>query len=164
MPPYQYFWRLPNGEYYYSPAPEGRCPAVAAVSLMNNINVQSLNQFAYAIDGVAIDSSAIGTPQSLFSSLVSQTAPLANATAIYGESLLSVTQCAPVMEKNPISCRPGGNVTLIRDKNLSEILVSNGSCKAQQPFDSSDSTVMAASMCPTFPIGAGRIVIGATNV
>jgi hypothetical protein len=106
-----YYWNLGNGSALWYPA--NACgPLRVAVTLSGDINTINPDAFAYADSGVAVHSSAIGAPFSVYAP-ENNTAPEFNALLReYGSSVVNTTQCVPVMVKNPISCRRGGTVIL----------------------------------------------------
>ena len=71
---------------------------------MGSLNTFCPIDFVYSMDGVAVRSSAIGAPQVLFSPSFRDTrapTPLQAAMLSYGSSLVDLTQCAPVLKRNP---------------------------------------------------------------
>lgn len=107
-----YEWRLPNGSYLASGGNWGTCPSRWAVTLMGGINFFNASQYAYADLGVAVKSTAIGAPVSIYggdpATGVSSSFP--GFIGKFGSSALETTQCVRVMPSNPVSCHRGGDL------------------------------------------------------
>jgi hypothetical protein len=134
------------------------------VTLAANININNPNTFAYADMGVAVHSSAIGTPITVYSSQL-ETAPDFNALfGVYGPNIVNTTQCVPVMRRNPISCRTGGTVTVDTSSQQVSAVSADGRCMYTASFllSVTKNSVMVKKMCPYDDIGQGTIVIGGT--
>lgn len=166
-PTRDYSWDLKNGSSFYVPANAGGCPTRTALYLADTINNVDPDAYAYADLGVAIQSNAIGTPVSVYSTQ----ANLGQLYSNYDLSLLNTTQCVPVMSKNPIQCRKGG--TLERDvaSNALTATSADGGCTGTLPFPffnvsiPAQQNLMANFMCPAGgpgSIGKGTIVMSGT--
>jgi hypothetical protein len=159
-----YYWDFGNGSAFFIPANGGGCPTRYATMLAGNVNPVNPDVFAYADGGVAVLSSAIGTPLSIYSSQPNAAPDFNSLLNKYGPSVVSTTQCVPVMRQNPITCRPGGTVSLgSYQMNLTS---SDGLCfyPAEFPFfDPLKDNTMASIMCAHGQVGQGTIVMGASG-
>ena len=157
----QYLWQTPTGKYFRVWQDAGACPPRYAVALMNNINTQNPDEFAYADQGVAVDRSAIGAPYTIYSSDPTISPNLSLALAKHGEDLLEITQCVPVMTSNPVSCRTGGSVRVISTQSTPEIYVSSQNCSQTNPTQVLlPGCVMSMGICIHDEIGQATIVLG----
>ena len=167
----QYLWKTLDGNYFRVWPNLGTCPPRYAVALMNNINTQNSDEFAYEDLGVAVDRSAIGAPYTIYSSNPTISPNLSLALAQHGEDLLEIIQCVPVMTSNPVSCRTGGSVipTLSRTGNVingysSQIVginVISGKCSQFAPINGAASgNAMSMAICMHDEIGQATIVLG----
>lgn len=133
--------------------------------LAGNVNPVNPDVFAYADGGVAVLSSAIGTPLSIYSSQPNTAPDFNSLLEKYGPSVVTTTQCVPVMSQNPITCRRGGTISLgSYQMNLTS---SDGLCfyPAEFPFfDPLKENTMASVMCAHGQVGQGTIVMGASGV
>jgi hypothetical protein len=164
--PEDYSWNLGNGSSLFIQANMGWCPTREAVTLSGGINIVNPDDYAYADTGVAVHSSAIGTPISVYSSEKIDDPELNILLELHGSSVVGTTQCVPVMEQNPISCRKGGFVSV--DLASSSISVSddNISCSYTEQHllnPATYPTSMIMKMCPHGEVGQGTIVLGAVG-
>lgn len=157
-----YSWKLANGSSFFIPANAGGCPTRQAVTLAGNINVFNPAAFAYADEGVAVHSTAIGTPISVYSSQKDTGTGLNDLLSIYGSSVVSTAQCVPVMVKNPISCHRGGAIE-VDSATEATVISDDGMCSYTEQFllNPEDSSVMVMQMCSHGDVGQGTIVLGA---
>lgn len=158
----EYYWDLGNGSAFFIPANAGGCPTRFATVLAGNVNSVNPDVFAYADGGVKVIGSAIGTPPSIYSSQPNIAPDFNTLLDMYGWSVVSTTQCVPVMRTNPIACRRGGTITLGSSQmNLTSI---DGRCthNAEFPFYNplTDNT-MASKMCAYGEVGQGTIIMDA---
>jgi hypothetical protein len=158
-----YYWNLGNGSALAYPA--NACgPSRIALTLSGDINTINPDAFAYADSGVAVHSSAIGAPFSVYAPN-NNTAPEFNVLLReYGSSVVNTSQCVPVMAKNPISCRRGGTV-ILQQNNVMNLISDDGLCNYVTAFpfiNTSTSSTMAQKMCAHDQVGQGTIVIGGT--
>ena len=160
----EYYWDLGNGSAFFIPANAGGCPTRFATVLAGNVNSVDPDVFAYADGGVEVPGNAVGTPLSIYSSRPNVAPEFTSLLDMYGQSVVSTTQCVPVMRKNPITCRRGGTITL--GPSQMNLTSSDGRCKhkAELPFYSplTDNT-MASAMCAYGEVGQGTIVMGASG-
>ena len=158
----QYLWQIPNGTYFRVWPNVGTCPPRYAVALMNNINTQNPDAFAYGDEGVAVDRSAIGAPYTFYSSNPTKSPNLSLALAQHGEDLLEITQCVPVMTSNPVSCRTGGSVT--KTTISPTITVTGGNCSQDNPINAAQpGPAMSMGICMRDEIGQATIILGANG-
>jgi hypothetical protein len=156
----QYLWQAPNGSYFRVWPNVGTCPPRYAVELMNNINIQDPDSFAYGDLGVAVDRSAIGAPYTLYSPNPAISPYLSLALAQHGENLLEITQCVPVMTSNPVSCQTGGTFS----RTPTTMFVSGGNCSDHGPVNvDSSSPAMSMGICMHDDVGQATIVLGANG-
>ena len=135
-----YWWPpLPGSEYgYFMYAALDDCPTRDAVTLMGNININDPSIFAYADKGVAVHSTAVGVPLSVYSPADSGLDDgLGPLVQFYGSSIVNTTQCAPVMITNPISCHKGGSIVPIGSSSA-RIYSDDGLCNATADFNVAD--------------------------
>jgi hypothetical protein len=165
---YPYYWTNSNGSAFVIQSNTGYCPTREAVTLASDINTNNPLDFAYADEGVAVHVTAIGTPFSVYST-DQLTAPEFNGLFNqYASNVLSTTQCVPIMTQNPISCRPGGNVTVFNQNGLTvlNIVSSDGRCNANEPYlvklISTNQGFAINVFCPQGDVGQGTIVMGGT--
>jgi len=153
----KYIWKTPAGKYFRVLPNINACPPKSAVALMGNINTQNPDEFAYEDLGVAVDRSAIGAPDTIYSSNPTISPNLSLALAQYGGDLLEITHCVPVMTSNPVSCRTGGSV--IPSPHL--INVSSEYCSEINPINVAlPGSAMAMGICMHDEIGQATIVLG----
>lgn len=157
-----YSWTLANGSSFFIPANAGGCPTRQAVTLAGNINIINPAAFAYADDGVAVHSTAIGTPVSVYSAQKETSPRLNDLLGVYGSSVVSTTQCVPVMIKNPISCHRGGAI-VVDSSTEATAIADDGMCTYTEQFwlSPEDNNIMVMKMCTHGNVGQGTIVLGA---
>lgn len=160
----QYSWDLGKGSAFFIPANAGGCPTRNATVLAGDINPLNPSAFAYDDAGVAVLASAVGTPFSIYSTQ-SDTAPEFNSLLkSYGSSVVSTTQCVPVMARNPITCHRGGSVTL--EERRMYVRSSDGLCSWEADYiglNPFSRNAMASGMCAHGQVGQGTIVLAATK-
>jgi hypothetical protein len=159
----KYLWQTPAGKYFRVWPNVGTCPPRYAVALMNNINTQNPDEFAYGDLGVAVDRLAIGAPYTIYSSNPTISPNLSLALAQHGEDLLEITQCVPVMTSNPVSCRTDGSVipTPSTPSTPSTITVSSGYCSQLNPINVPlPGFAMSMGICMHDEIGQATIILG----
>jgi len=162
-----YSWNVGNGNSLFIQANMGWCPTREAVTLSGGINIVNPDEYAYADTGVAVHSSAIGTPISVYSSEKTDDPELNILLHLHGSSVVSTTQCVPVMEQNPISCRKGGFVSVDRaSSSISVFSEDNISCSYTEQHVLNPAlypTSMIMKMCTHGEVGQGTIVLGAVG-
>lgn len=160
----EYYWDLGNGSAFFIPANAGGCPTRFATVLAGNVNSVNPDVFAYADGGVEVPGSAVGTPISIYSSQPNVAPDLSSLLVTYGRSVVSTTQCVPVMRQNPITCRRGGTITL--GSSQMNLTSSDGKCEHEAQILSysplTDNT-MASVMCAHGEVGQGTIIMGASG-
>ncbi|KAH8158650.1 hypothetical protein CIB48_g9588 [Xylaria polymorpha] len=98
-------WQLDNGSYVYA-ALDGECPLTFMPLAAAGINTMTPDDYVYVQSGVAVERTAIGAPMTIFTGAV-----FGNLSSQYGQSLVSLTQCVPVMTSNPVQCQKSGTVS-----------------------------------------------------
>lgn len=137
------------------------CPLQFGLTVMGSINTVNPSSYAYADKGVAVQSSAIAAPISIYDSDGAFGSDLGNLIDQYGSSTLSTQQCVPVMLSNPYQCRKGGLIT--PGANDSFVVVSSdGTCTvgANQNGFTVEPT-MVKGYCLQGDIGQGTLLFGA---
>ncbi|PVH75090.1 hypothetical protein DL98DRAFT_593478 [Cadophora sp. DSE1049] len=81
------------------------------MTLLGAINTVDPANYGYVDAGVAVHVSALGAPASIYTSGSDNHEGFNSSIGVLGQSLLSTTQCSPVMTKNPITCTASGNAT-----------------------------------------------------
>jgi hypothetical protein len=104
-------WLLANGSYYSVEPNLDFCPGSIAMTLLGTINTVDPENYGYADEGVAVHESALGAPASIYTSRNNNNEIFNSLVGIYGQSLLSTSQCVPIMAKNPITCSRSANAT-----------------------------------------------------
>ncbi|KAH8747828.1 hypothetical protein F5882DRAFT_490977 [Hyaloscypha sp. PMI_1271] len=104
-------WLLSNGSYYSVHPNLDFCPGSIAMTLLGTINTVDPENYGYADGGVAVHESALGAPASIYTSRNNNSEVFNSLIGIYGQSLLSTSQCVPIMTKNPITCSRSANAT-----------------------------------------------------
>ncbi|KAF2635516.1 hypothetical protein P280DRAFT_511153 [Massarina eburnea CBS 473.64] len=166
---YRTFWNRDDGSAYFATTNLG-CPSWSGSSNMLSINTINPEKFAYARNGVAVKNSAIGVPEIFYTDFPKLVEPLElpYGHLIIESNLRTVSHCLPVMARNPIQCRAGGNVTFHSEPGKNNISVDAGGCKFDQP-DFEDPAgpfgIMVSRLCPTQnAVGQANIAIGATGI
>ena len=156
-----YNWLLPNGSYYSAQPNLDFCPGSTAMTLLGAINTVDSDNYGYADAGVAVHQSALGAPASIYTSQSGNDEGFNSAISTYGQSLLSTSQCVPVMTKNPIACSVSGNANYT-DQYLT-MTSPDGKCGSSvfvgdNPTWEDANTV--GNICTTGSLGQATIVIG----
>ncbi|MCJ1407023.1 hypothetical protein MMC19_001093 [Ptychographa xylographoides] len=161
-------WTFPNGSFYQIWVNLDFCPTSLIMSLMGSINVIDSSNYGYADFGVAIHSSALGAPATIYSS---QTAPEGSSVTLwlnetldtYKTDLLSTSQCVPVLTANPIQCARENNITFSTEGYLT--VTSSDGCVASlyaglAALNTTQSGWTTSAICAHREIGSATIVIG----
>jgi len=159
-----YYWNRNDGTSVTVNAAGGGCPPRQAITLMGTINLQDPSAYAYADQGVAVHSSGIGAPVAVYGSAAYMPQNFAQLEATYGSNLINTTQCVPVMIKNPVSCRIGGQVNI--QSHLVSATSDDGLCTIAQEmpfFDPYYNATMSKGICTYGQVGQAKIVLGATR-
>ncbi|MCJ1396418.1 hypothetical protein MMC18_009308 [Xylographa bjoerkii] len=162
-------WQLSNG-YFLTVYPDVfSCPTRETLSLIGTINIFNASAYGYADQGVAVERSALGSPASIYTSETtpdgsSVTLWLEETLQTYQSSLLSTTQCVPVLTANPIQCTKQSNVTF-SDGYLS--MTTSDGCSVSINAGVSAGTATdgwtAATMCLHNQVGEATILLGSLN-
>ena len=156
-----YHWLLPSGSYYTVQPNLDFCPGSIAMTLLGAINVIDPENYGYADEGVAVHASALGAPASIYTSGSDNSEGFNSSLGVYGRNLLSTSQCAPVMTKNPITCTRSGNATYV--EQYLEMKSPDGMCVNSVLVGSNLSWANAYSVgaiCPSGSVGQATIVLG----
>jgi len=169
------FWDRDDGTSYFATTNLG-CPSWSGGQNLGAINTINPDDFAYARNGVAVASTAIGAPEILYTDIPLLIKPIRMP---YGynaaeSSLRSVSHCLPIMAFNPVKCRAGGNVEYISAGPSTDgfagnnsMIVDAGGCRFEQAASEDPSEpfgVMVSRLCPARNVvGQGTIAIGATG-
>ncbi|KAJ2992564.1 hypothetical protein NUW58_g2118 [Xylaria curta] len=130
------------------------------------INYKSPGDYVYAQSGVAVERTAIGAPTSIFTG-----AAFGNLSSQYGQSLVKLTHCVPVLTSNPARCQKSGRVTAVSANHLvtqvGNITLSHGVLPENLPsVDFGLSRVLgrdSAMSNDIFPLDTGSVgSVGAT--
>lgn len=167
----KYWWpTLPGStDGYFLPAALDDCVIRVVTTLMGNITINNPLVFAYADKGVAVHSTAIGAPLSIYSSEGSSLGLDEGLQALiqrYGSNVVNTTQCVPVMVQNPISCHKGGSISALGPESTT-VFSDDGRCNyttqfdVANPFSDTEEGVMDNVMCAHGRVGQGTIVLGA---
>lgn len=162
-----YEWQLPNGSYLAAGGNWAGCPSRWAVTLMGGINFINASQYAYTDLGVAVKSTAIGAPVSIYGrDPVTETGTgITGFLSRYGSNVINTTQCVLVMVSNPVSCSQGGRVTVNSDGTITATS-DDGLCSTRSLSavdDTQTGGLMAKAICATGEPGQATIVLGGIN-
>ncbi|KAK5053786.1 hypothetical protein LTR84_001748 [Exophiala bonariae] len=158
--PSQWAWDLPNGSVYNVWPEMQFCPTAEAITHLGTINMLNPDAFGYADEGTAVRRSALGAAASIYvpqtpfdwgTNMVDES--LAQTLQHFGPSLLSTTQCTPVMTTNPIQCE---TVTAVDDQ-VSLTIHGPSNCSLITSYQNS----YAATLCTHDSLGQATIVLGA---
>lgn len=161
---YYYQWATEDGNYVVTNPAGGGCPSRQAVTLMGNINIRDPTSYAYSDTGVAISPTAIGVPIAAYASQADIAPDLNHAIEKYGSALQSVSLCAPVMKKSPVSCRVGGTMN-VYDYALAATS-DDGLCSWVSNstfFNPITTNMMAKGLCTHGNIGQATIILAGTD-
>ncbi|MCJ1432841.1 hypothetical protein MMC27_002199 [Xylographa pallens] len=161
-------WTVAKGSFYQIWVNIDFCPTSLIMSLMGSINIVDPANYGYADLGVAIHSSALGAPASIYSSQAIDDSSgvslwLNQTLDTYKTDLLSTSQCVPVLTANPIRCTRENNITFSSDGYLT-ITSSDGCTATTYPgliaLNTTQSGYSASGICSRGDIGSATIVIG----
>lgn len=160
----QYYWNTSDNRIVSVQPSAGSCPTKEAVTLIGNINIQNPDVYAYSDVGVAVHSSAIGAPASVYASIPGMAQTFADLMGTFGTNLVNLTQCVPVMTKNPVSCRAGGTVNVSNNSLIATSDDNICSVKGLFPFfDPLTTNTMTKGQCTYGEVGQAKIVLAGTN-
>jgi hypothetical protein len=159
--PSAWMWELPNGSTYSVWPYMQFCPTAEALTLLGAINIFDPDSYGYADEGTAVRRTAIGAAASIYSQ---QTAfdwdahmddnSLSRALKLYGSSLLSTTQCTPVMTSNPIQCNT------VQATYLEGTLTVHGYSNCSLVTNVINTGNSAGILCTHGSLGQATVVIG----
>ncbi|KAI9773913.1 MAG: hypothetical protein M1840_006139 [Geoglossum simile] len=161
-------WKLGGGKYYTAHMDYVLCPTSEAETLFGNINNQEPSDFAYADMGVAVLPSALGAPASIYGWVTGRDDAIISLSTQYQLGLLQTTQCVPVLQWNPFSCRKGGSVQFSTTNNTMYVTSADGGCTAWDGFpltniDPWKDDAMVKGQCTGSTLGQSTITIGASR-
>jgi hypothetical protein len=161
------FWNRDNGSAYIATTMLG-CPSWSGAQNLGEINTVNPDQYAYARNGVAVKNTAIGTPEILYTNLMGPPEKKSDNMLINESSLRSLSHCLPVMTRNPIKCRVGGDVAFQSQPGNNTITVDAGGCHSEQKFNDDPNApfgVMVSNICTVNnSVGKATIAFGATGI
>ncbi|KAM5348923.1 hypothetical protein ACJ41O_008746 [Fusarium nematophilum] len=157
-------WLMDNGSHFCSSVWYGDSPQHRAFKLMDGININHPDVYAYSDLGVAIRSSAIGAPLTLYDPQRSGYG-LQDLVRLYQWNVVSASACAPVMVRNPVKCRKGGILSYANNDKVMQLTADDGTCVAQKELTKPprDAVWMLKKVCPRGDVGQATFVIGAAN-
>jgi hypothetical protein len=157
-------WDLGNGSWYSVWVWAGGSPQHNAYGLMNGINIIDPQVYAYSDRGVAVRSSAIGAPVTIYDPQHASYG-LQDIMEQYDWNVNAASACVPAMVKNPVKCHQGGNTTWLNGGKTVRTTSDDGKCKHQQ--DATDNktyfTWMLKETCTTGKVGQAVAIFGATS-
>ncbi|KAH0565361.1 hypothetical protein GP486_001244 [Trichoglossum hirsutum] len=150
-------WQLNNGSLFYGTFDASWCPQSRAISLAAGIHPRHPDDYAYVDSGVAVHQTALGAPAAIYNGSQFQ-----NFLNTYVMSLMSTTQCVPVMTSNPVQCQTGGKAEVLNKSQL-YIESASGDCYYTQTVNTRNlykDALMVSIMCSTHDINATQADIG----
>jgi hypothetical protein len=131
---------------------------------MNGINIRDPTIYAYSDGGVAVKSSAIGSPVTLYNPEYG-TYGLQNLMQNYEWNVNAASACLPVMVRNPVKCRPGGKLTWPNGGKMMKITADDRSCPAEQNIRTSPTKeiYIMKHLCTQGEVGQAVAIFGAAN-
>ncbi|ORX95136.1 hypothetical protein BCR34DRAFT_200438 [Clohesyomyces aquaticus] len=158
------WWKLSNGSIYAVWVFRGGSPHHNAFKLMNGINIIDPSLYAYSDGGVAIQSSAIGAPVTMYNPEHAGYG-LQDTLEHYRGDVNAVSACVPVMAKNPASCRPGGKLTWPKNGKQMQVTADDGSCPRLVNITKApeETVIQIARICNQGAVGQSKIVFAASN-
>ncbi len=159
-----YSWQTADGTYlainttYAFPA---SCPTEQVRTALLNL-FTTIPGFQYNMGGVPVSKTAMGTPYSLF--INGFYGAFGYSNAIFASSIPThwVSQCLPVLEKNPVTCQPIGNTTI----SSGNLQVTSGNCtiSSQLAVDPTIEGASVAGICTAGrKAGTATILFGSMN-
>lgn len=159
-------WDMGNGSWYSVWVWHGGSPQHKAYGLMDGINIIDPQLYAYSDRGVAVRSSAIGAPVTLYDPQYASYG-LQDIMKKYDWNVNAVSACVPVMVKNPVKCHQGGTTTWLNGGKTVRTTSDDGKCRHQQDaaINSTDLyfTWMLKETCTKGKVGQGVAIFGATR-
>ncbi|KAJ4129432.1 hypothetical protein NW765_016305 [Fusarium oxysporum] len=164
-----YEWPLGNGSFLSSGGNWGDCPPRLANAFIAGINTVDPSAYVYSDHGVAVKSTAIGAPISIFGfdQIFKLGKTFTQFLDQYGNNIANTTQCVRVMTSNPVSCQAGGTVSWASRGNTNvQVTSDDETCNATSPEalnDPSREAIMVKEICPGEKPGQATIVLGGTH-
>lgn len=153
-------WFMSNGSIFYSWVGRGGSPAHEAMALSHGINIFDPDLYAYADDGVAVHSSAIGTPYSVYGERQGEDNVLSQLLARYDRNVPNITACVPVMVRNPFKCYKGALMDWIENDTIMRLYSEDGSCMIRKKVANAEQVEMLKGFCAHDEIGQGTLLLG----
>lgn len=153
-------WFMSNGSIFYSWVGRGGSPAHEAMALSHGINIFDPDLYAYADDGVAVHSSAIGTPYSVYGERQGEDNLLSQLLARYDRNVPNITACVPVMVRNPFKCYKGAVMDWIENNTIMRLYSEDGSCMIRKKVANEEQVEMLKGFCAHDEIGQGTLLLG----
>jgi len=143
----------------------GECPMQFAVPLLGDINTEHPDQYAYEDRGIKVHSSAVGASIALYAFDGLFESDVSILLADYGNNLLNVGQCAPVIIRNPFVCRRGGIVNVAANQTDKMTVTSDdGTCTIGQTQEVyTIEPGVESGYCLNGAVGQGTLLLGASN-
>jgi len=154
-------WLMSNGSIFYSWTGRGGSPAHEGMALSHGINIRNPDMFAYVDDGVAVDTSAIATPYSIYASQPQEGHRLSHLLQQYGSNIQNVSACVPVMVRNPFKCRKGAKMDWIDNDSIMRLYSEDGACMVKKTVRNVNDTEMLKWWCTHDSIGQATLLLGA---
>ncbi|KAI1387299.1 uncharacterized protein F4822DRAFT_444066 [Hypoxylon trugodes] len=150
-----YGWPLSNGSQFYASqfyaAGNKKCPESFMMQLAPGISTANVTDHVYAYSGIAVDRTAIGAPTTIFSGEVFQ-----SLSSHYGGTLVSTTQCVPVMVSNPVS------PSLVGEEHVGKMLLGFGAVNGpvnQVPYASYLAGTISNRYEPEYRAGGSKYAV-----
>jgi hypothetical protein len=158
------YWTLANGSLYAAWVFNGGSPQHRAFKLMDGININDPTLYAYSDGGVAIQSSAIGAPVTIYNP-ENTGYGLGEIMGRYEWNVNAVSACVPVMVKNPAKCHPGGKLSWPNSGKTMMLTADDGSCPRTVNTTKSPEEFIAiiSRICNQGEVGQSKIMFGASN-
>jgi hypothetical protein len=149
-----------NGSIFYAWTGRGGSPAHEAMQLSHGINIVNSDVYAYVDEGVAVHSSAIGTPHSVYAAK-NGSGRLVGLLEDYDWNVQNISTCVPVMVRNPFKCRKGGQMDWTTGDTLMRLYSDDGTCMVTQKVRNVNDTEMLKGWCTYGEIGQATLLLGA---
>jgi len=153
-------WQMSNGSLFYSWSGRGGSPAHEAIQLAGGINIVDPAVYAYADEGVAVRSSAIGVPYSLYAANLPTEPNLSGLLREYEWNIREISACLPVMVRNPYKCRKGGHMDWTNNDRVFRISSDDNSCIKTRSVSGINDVEMLMWWCTHDSIGQATVLIG----
>ncbi|KAH8692523.1 hypothetical protein GQ44DRAFT_780096 [Phaeosphaeriaceae sp. PMI808] len=158
------YWNLDNGSLYAAWVFHGGSPQHRAFKLMDGININDPTLYAYSDGGVAIQSSAIGAPVTIYNPEHTGYG-LGEIMSRYEWNVNAVSVCVPVMVRNPAKCHPGGKLSWPSNGKTMKLTANDGSCPRTVNATKSPEEFIAiiSRICNQGNVGQSKLMFGASN-